>query len=807
MNQEIDRLLNGLLGNPPDTAAKTPTASTGASERKPATSERASSASEEARRRVEEIMRSVELETSQKRAAQPPKQEWPIPRHEPVVVPPPVSHFSEEPSQDTAVRMHDRLDETSLPMIDNEKKPNQIIPPKPKPEQQKKKRKKKKPAAAQSVQPVPPAPDSRPKRRIPHIEIPDELPPDIPRDTTIADERRRKKQEEQRLAENTSADLSPEESVKAEIAREPEQTETPVSSEAPIEAETMSGIPEKLSVHEKANLIRERMRRLREEEDAERAMDAEIPPTAEEEQCAEPEAEPQPAAEPETENLSLHEKADLIRESIRLMHEELSSLPSPMETDPSQEAASEEPEASAEPDDPVEEETVLSKESKAAPAEPETSSEEADCTTNEAVEEAPVLRHLTTPEEEKTGFWHRFLRKKKWNPTEIPLETAEETAEIPDETPQELEETETLAEPPQEEAEPEFPGEASAERDAGAESLEEGTAAEKDAGTESPEEEISVKHAETEDSEEEISAKHAETASPEEETSATEDIPPVQEEKAGASIDITLPGESGRQKKHAFIAAIHEALDESAQELAEIKAEPIPEPSEIDVALGRPQFWRRYAYFIVGICCTLLAVVGLATCIVKGREIVLRFASSASLKSELEECLYPIAVVDLPAFESVSELNSESVLSAAMIDLLMYEDLSGYPCSFDVYSIPAKDVRAHAASLFGTEIDLTDTSLHAAGETFYYDSTADCYNVPASPVIFSYAPEICGIKRSGDLYTVTVRYCSDTAQWQQKSKNFSSNGTKMMEITMQKMDDTYQIIRVVNISDESELGV
>ena len=259
---DINNLLSGLLGEeekpkpqPPKPAPPPP--------KKPA-------ASEKSRQRVEEISRNVEIETSQNRPAPQKRVEQTIPKREPVPVPPPVSHFSDEPSQNPAVRMRDRLDETALPMLDAERKPNQIIPPKPRPEQ--KKRKKKRPQsaqnadAAQSTAPVRqsdiPAPQSAnpPKRRIPHIVVPDELPPDIPRDTSVADELRRRKQMEDE-----------------EPYAEPEQIAEP---EQPAQS------TREQEVNRKAELIKQRIRLAMEQKESE----------------PEPQPEPQPAptpAEPE----------------------------------------------------------------------------------------------------------------------------------------------------------------------------------------------------------------------------------------------------------------------------------------------------------------------------------------------------------------------------------------------------------------------------------------------------------------------------------------------------------------------------
>ncbi len=816
MNHDIDQLLNVLLGDPKPTAAPPKTSSTAPRTR--------SAASEESLRRVEEIMRSVELESSRRRAEQPPKKEYPKPQHEPVVVPAPISHFSLEPSQDTAVRMRDRLDESALPMIDSDKKPSQIIPPKPKAEPPKKKRKRKKNPVQQPVITEPmqtqqdiPAPASEmPKRKIPHIVIPDELPPDIPRDTTIADEIKRRQQEQK------PDEAQPEpETVSAEPA-ETQALEEPAKPEPAV----------RLSVNEKANLIRQRMRQLQEEQTLEELHSSEEKASATESESPEIEENDAPAlaeetasAVPEEEHLSLQEKADLLRESIRQMHEELSALPEPEElectdeeeTTPEPEVTEEEPEKKSsrkfgffrrkeklpleddaqtedtqpqeEPADALESDVVSEEEeilfedslqlTEAAEAEDSLPSEE-------ETEQKPVLRHLQLPAEEaeeKGGLFGLFSRKKKRSSAEpILTETAAEAADVQETS--EISADEESAET--EEPEP-------SER----ESVSDAFLAETDAAETAEEE----PHEEAASSDAPIAEE--ETDSDPQLDHVPDDAQEPKPQEQPVSIDVSCPGDEAQKKKSALIAAIHAALDESAQELAEIKAEPIPEQSEIDVALGRPQFWKKYAYFMIGLLFTILAAVGLVTCILQGKRAVQNFASSHSLKSELEECLYPLAVVDCPPFGDIAELNAESALSAAMIDLLMYEDLSGYTCKFDVYSIPAEDVRAHVKKMFGDGVQIVDVTLHAAGETFYYDATDDCYNVPSSPVIFSYAPEVQEITRSGDQYTVIVDYYSDTAKWQQFSQNFKA-ASKTMKITMQEVDGQYRILSILNISEESQ---
>ncbi len=262
------------------------------------------------------------------------------------------------------------------------------------------------------------------------------------------------------------------------------------------------------------------------------------------------------------------------------------------------------------------------------------------------------------------------------------------------------------------------------------------------------------------------------------------------------SIDLMLPG--GEQPRD-ILSAMRAALDESAGELAEIRAEPVMD--EEDSPRSRKRFWKRNRYFTVGVLCTVLAGVGVVTCVVYGVRAVQQFAAGSSLSTKLETALYPVAVVDLAPFENVSEANAEGMLSAAVISMIMYEDLSEYPCSFDMLTVPAADVRAKAADMFGAEPAGEMTTLRAAGELFFYDEMSDSYNVPESPVIFSYSPSVQEIQRDGNGdYVVVVDYIGDVAGWQEKSGN-AADQKKTMEITLHPVGDDYQFVRIRNVSE------
>ena len=142
------------------------------------------SVSDASRQKVDAIVEKMNREQASAPASPKPVYDTPpIRKRPPVVTPDPISHFSEEPSQNPVVRMHDRLLEDALPPPNSVRKPSV-----PQAEQKTKHRKKKK--SKEEILPE----NDHPKKNF-HIEIKDELPPDIPRDTSVADRLRQQRLE------------------------------------------------------------------------------------------------------------------------------------------------------------------------------------------------------------------------------------------------------------------------------------------------------------------------------------------------------------------------------------------------------------------------------------------------------------------------------------------------------------------------------------------------------------------------------------------------------------------------------------
>ena len=131
-----------------------------------------------------------------------------------------------------------------------------------------------------------------------------------------------------------------------------------------------------------------------------------------------------------------------------------------------------------------------------------------------------------------------------------------------------------------------------------------------------------------------------------------------------------------------------EALDESHEEMAEFTEE-IEVPDAPD---SNPEGLRRKLYFLFGIIVSLLAIVGLYSTVVFTVDVVKDFADNTQQKNEFARFVYPIVICDPAPFNQTVKLRSETLITAALWDIILYDDKSKYEADFDMIIVPELDV-------------------------------------------------------------------------------------------------------------------
>ncbi len=235
-----------------------------------------------------------------------------------------------------------------------------------------------------------------------------------------------------------------------------------------------------------------------------------------------------------------------------------------------------------------------------------------------------------------------------------------------------------------------------------------------------------------------------------------------------------------------------EALDESKEDMAEFTEE-LAVPDEPD---ANPEGLKRKLYFLFGIVITLLAIVGLYSTVVFTSDKIKDFADNTQQKNEFARFVYPIVICDPAPFNQTIKLRSETLITAAIWDIILYEDKSKYEADFDMIIVPELDVEQHGTKLFGTGLSFEHRSIIGVDVQFYYDESIKSYRIPSNPKYFTYSPYIEDITRVGERYTLTVGYVSPTPAWLTLTSDEEPSPEKYMEYVVSKRGDEMSLVAI-----------
>ncbi|MGN1305710.1 MAG: hypothetical protein ACI4YB_11820 [Oscillospiraceae bacterium] len=234
-----------------------------------------------------------------------------------------------------------------------------------------------------------------------------------------------------------------------------------------------------------------------------------------------------------------------------------------------------------------------------------------------------------------------------------------------------------------------------------------------------------------------------------------------------------------------------DALDEETEELAELTmAEPEPEMPNIG------EGGKRKGYLILGTLVMILSIVGLISTITFTVDKFKDFADNTQQKTEFARFIYPVVICDPAPFGQSIKLRSDTVITASIWDIILYEDKSKYEADFDMIIVPELDVEQHAAKLFGTGLSIKHQSILGADIQFYYYEDIKSYRIPSNPKYFTYSPYIEDISRVGESYTISVGYISPTPAWLTLTSDEAPKPEKYVNYIVQKRGDELTLLGI-----------
>jgi hypothetical protein len=243
-----------------------------------------------------------------------------------------------------------------------------------------------------------------------------------------------------------------------------------------------------------------------------------------------------------------------------------------------------------------------------------------------------------------------------------------------------------------------------------------------------------------------------------------------------------------------FERALEEEVDENTDILL---PESEPEVEEVN-PLEHKQRSTRRLFFILGIFVLIMSVVGIIYTgdFVAGK--VKDFADNTEQKNEFAEFIYPIVICDPPPFDITVKMRNETIISAAIWDIILYDDKSVYTQEFDNILVPEVTVESHAMKLFGDGLTIAHQSITGTEVQFYYDPDLKSYRVPSNPRYFTYSPYIENITKVGERYTVRVGYLLPTPSWYTTTDEVPVPD-KYADYIVSKRGDTLQLVAISQV--------
>ncbi|WP_432650034.1 hypothetical protein [Huintestinicola sp.] len=255
---------------------------------------------------------------------------------------------------------------------------------------------------------------------------------------------------------------------------------------------------------------------------------------------------------------------------------------------------------------------------------------------------------------------------------------------------------------------------------------------------------------------------------------------------------------SEEKKNGDIIDMLDSALDEDISEISEMS-----ELEESSNEAVKPKNKSAF-HFIVGLIFIILAAIGLISTVGFVSDKVKNIIDNTDQKNEFAKFIYPVVICDPPSFDATTKLKNETIISAAVWDIILYEDKSKYELDFDYLIVPEVDIEQHAAKLFGSGLTINHMTIASADISFYYDGEISSYRIPENPKFFTYSPYIESISKVGESYTLTVGYVSPTPAWLTLTSDEAPSPEKYVDYVVQKRGTSYTLVAIKQSEKQAE---
>ena len=207
---------------------------------------------------------------------------------------------------------------------------------------------------------------------------------------------------------------------------------------------------------------------------------------------------------------------------------------------------------------------------------------------------------------------------------------------------------------------------------------------------------------------------------------------------------------------------------------------------------------RRVAVF--GTVVLVFAIIGVVATAIGITKVTTDIIENKSQKEMFKRTVFPLVILDPPAFDSIDKLDSRTILSAGIWDFIMFEDKSKYvKDDLGNMTVPDVDIEAHITKVFGKSAVIEHQELTDSEMQILYDPEGKVYMIPSAASMMSYVPRIEKVSRKGDEYTVTVGYVPSGPVWEGdiNGQKYEPDDDKFLNYILKKNGKDSYIITAV----------
>lgn len=221
---------------------------------------------------------------------------------------------------------------------------------------------------------------------------------------------------------------------------------------------------------------------------------------------------------------------------------------------------------------------------------------------------------------------------------------------------------------------------------------------------------------------------------------------------------------------------------------------------------------RRRGTMVLGAAFLLFALIGVITVITLLVGWIGRLLDNPTQKQELASFIRPVAMFDPVPFTSIDQADMNMVLQSSIWSALLTDGRQD-KYSYDDMGrliLPATDVDAACARLFGPNIELTHTTFGDLEMTYLYDSDLKSYLVPVSGFLAAYTPQVVEIENEGDTLVLTVGYLPSGTMWSADLNGnvYEPDPDKYMLYILQETENgSYYISSIQDVPADSEYAM